>query len=85
VVVLEQVDLQVCPSVDPLTELVITGTQDSANKIYTLSSQLSAGEPTYFFINGQLLTYNNDYSISGTHYYIHIDQHRKHRYIENIW
>jgi hypothetical protein len=26
----------ISPSVDPLTELVITGTQDSANKIYTI-------------------------------------------------
>jgi hypothetical protein len=48
--VLEQVDLQVCPSVDPLTELVITGTQDSANKIYTLSSQLSAGSQHIFLL-----------------------------------
>jgi hypothetical protein len=53
------------PSVDPLTELSITGIQDSANKIYTLSSQLSIGSQHMFFINGQLMTYNNDYIISA--------------------
>jgi hypothetical protein len=61
--VLEQVDLQVRVWI-PLTELVITGTQDSANKNIHYHHNLVGAN--ICFINGQLLTYNNDYSISGT-------------------
>jgi hypothetical protein len=45
----------ISPSVDPLTELVITVHKIVLTK-YILSSQLSAGSQHMFFINGQLLT-----------------------------
>jgi len=50
----------------PLTELTISGTQNSINKIFTLSSPLTVGTQHMFFINGQLLVYGPDYTISGT-------------------
>lgn len=47
-------------------EITVTGTQDGANKTFTLGSTISAGEQ--IFLNGQLLTEgsSNDYTISST-------------------
>jgi hypothetical protein len=52
--------------VDPVSDVNISGTQDGVNKTYTLLSGLSSNSISWFYINGQLQTYGNDYTISGT-------------------
>lgn len=47
-------------------DVAITGTQNSSNKAFTLASALTPGTLHQFYINGQLLTYTSDYTISGT-------------------
>ncbi len=54
------------PNVDPLSEIVISGTQDGSNKTFTMASALNGGTTHQFFINGQLLKYTADYTISST-------------------
>lgn len=49
-----------------ISEVVLTGTQDGVNKDFTLASPLTSGTTHQFYINGQLLTYTSDYTISGT-------------------
>jgi hypothetical protein len=49
-----------------LSEVNITGTQNGSNKTFTLASALTGGTVHQFYINGQLLTYTSDYTISGT-------------------
>jgi hypothetical protein len=44
----------------------LTGAQDSSNKNFILSSTVPFGALEMFFINGQLLTYGSDYTVSGT-------------------
>ena len=45
---------------------ISNGTKNGINKTYTLSSPLNSGTTHQFFINGQLLKYTIDYTISGT-------------------
>ena len=49
-----------------LTELTVTGIQNNVNKVFTLSATLTAGTQHMFFINGQLLVYESDYTIQST-------------------
>ncbi len=49
-----------------ISEIAISGTQDGVNKTFTLASALIIGTTHQFYINGQLLVYTNDYTISGT-------------------
>lgn len=49
-----------------LSEIVVSGTQNSVNKTFTIASALTLGTYHQFFINGQLMTYTEDYAISGT-------------------
>ena len=54
------------PSVDPLSDITITGTKNGINKSFTLSNSLTAGTIHAFYVNGQLMKEIDDYQISGT-------------------
>ena len=51
---------------ESVTEITISGTQNNVNKVFTLASALTPGAIHQFYLNGQLLTYSSDYTISST-------------------
>jgi hypothetical protein len=56
----------ITPNVEPLTEVSISPPPDDINRVFTLSVPLTVGSQHMFFISGQLLSYGDDYIISGT-------------------
>jgi hypothetical protein len=54
------------PTYSSNAQISVTGTQDDSNKTFTLSSELVPDTVFQFFINGQLMTYGSDYTVSGT-------------------
>jgi hypothetical protein len=63
------------PNITPLGIITISGTQNSVNKNFVLDTGINNGELHQFFISGQLMSYIDDYSISGTNSLI-ISSHR---------
>jgi hypothetical protein len=60
-------------SSNPVSLIAVSGTQNSSNKTFTLASAPTS-TTNQFFINGQLMTYTEDYTLSGSTITIAIDR-----------